>query len=227
MTPQYESVVLATFYAFYEKEFVYKGLRSVYWCIHDKTALAEAEVEYEIHTSPTVWVKYALTGRSAADRRGARGQKSFHHHLDHDSLDAAGVDGRGLSSRRGIRRARIGRRGLHRRREAGGRCIAKCNLGDAKEVARFPGRKLRALNFHHPFLDRTVLGVLADYVTMDTGTGAVHTAPSHGADDFFTGVKYGLDATSDVDEAGIHAQRPARVRRARRFSRRTRRLSIC
>ncbi len=58
MTPQYESVVLATFYDFLEKEFVYKGLRSVYWCIYDRTALAEAEVEYENHTSPTVWVKY-------------------------------------------------------------------------------------------------------------------------------------------------------------------------
>ncbi len=61
MTPPYEAVVLKTFYAFFEKNFVYKGLRSVYWCIHDRTALAEAEVEYENHTSPTIWVKYALT----------------------------------------------------------------------------------------------------------------------------------------------------------------------
>jgi isoleucyl-tRNA synthetase len=53
MTPQYESVVLETFYSFYEKGFVYKGLRAVYWCMHDETALAEAEVEYENHTSPT------------------------------------------------------------------------------------------------------------------------------------------------------------------------------
>src|SRR6202043_4205942 len=60
MTPQYESVVLETFFSFYEKDFVYKGLRAVYWCMHDETSLAEAEVEYENHTSPTVWVKYAL-----------------------------------------------------------------------------------------------------------------------------------------------------------------------
>src|ERR1700737_1850124 len=60
MTPQYESVVLETFFAFFEKAFVYKGLRSVYWCIHDRTALAEAEVEYENHTSPTIWVRYQL-----------------------------------------------------------------------------------------------------------------------------------------------------------------------
>ena len=60
MTPQYESEVVATLFTFLEKGFVYKGLRSVYWCIHDKTALAEAEVEYENHVSPTVWVKYHL-----------------------------------------------------------------------------------------------------------------------------------------------------------------------
>ena len=59
------------------------------------------------------------------------------------------------------------------------------------------------MNFQHPFLDRKILGVLADYVTMDTGTGVVHTAPSHGAEDFITGMKYGLDATSNVDEKGI------------------------
>ena len=60
MTPEYESVVLATFYKFFETDFVYKGLRPVYWCMHDRTALAEAEVEYENHTSPTVWVRYRL-----------------------------------------------------------------------------------------------------------------------------------------------------------------------
>ena len=62
---------------------------------------------------------------------------------------------------------------------------------------------MERLNFQHPFLDRKILGVLAEYVTMDTGTGVVHTAPSHGAEDFITGVKYGLDATSNVDEKGI------------------------
>src|SRR6202042_853441 len=60
MNPQYEATVLQTFFGFYENDFVYKGLRAVYWCMHDKTALAEAEIEYENHTSPTVWIRYAL-----------------------------------------------------------------------------------------------------------------------------------------------------------------------
>ena len=98
MTPHYESVVLSTFFSFYENGFVYKGLRAVYWCMHDETALAEAEVEYENHTSSTVWVKYALLDDPAQIDRGAGGEKSFNHHLDHDSVDAAGFDGRGVSS---------------------------------------------------------------------------------------------------------------------------------
>src|SRR5271166_3029255 len=81
--------------------------------------------------------------------------------------------------------------------------IEKCGLGDAKEIAAFPGSKLEYATFAHPFLDRSVLGVLGDYVTLDTGTGAVHTAPAHGADDFQTGVKYGIDLRCDVDDAGM------------------------
>ncbi len=71
-----------------------------------------------------------------------------------------------------------------------------------RELARFKGRKLERVTFQHPFLDRSILGVLATYVTADTGTGAVHTAPSHGADDFYTGQRYGLDATTRVDAGG-------------------------
>ena len=76
-------------------------------------------------------------------------------------------------------------------------------MASAKEIASFPGSKLEHATFAHPFLDRQILGVLGDYVTMDTGTGAVHTAPAHGADDFNTGVKYGIDLHCDVDDAGI------------------------
>ncbi len=203
MTPGYESIVLRTFYDFLERGFVYKGLRSVYWCIHDKTALAEAEVEYENHTSPTVWVKYALADDPSAIDGALRGKTvftiiwtttpwtlpasmavAFHPDEDYVALEA--------QSEVYIVGAKLAQD-----------VIAKCQLEGAQEIARFQGRKLERMNFRHPFLDRNVLGVLAEYVTMDTGTGVVHTAPSHGADDFLTGLKYNLDATSRVDEAGI------------------------
>ncbi len=203
MTPQYESVVVKTFFSFYENGFVYKGLRAVYWCMHDETALAEAEVEYENHTSPTVWVKYALLDDPAKIDPALAGKKvstiiwtttpwtlpasmavAFHPDEEYVALESGGevyIVATKLASD----------------------AAAKCGLADPRELAHFPGRKLERLNFQHPFLDRKILGVLADYVTMDTGTGVVHTAPSHGAEDFLTGVKYGLDVTSNVDEKGI------------------------
>src|SRR5579864_6950929 len=203
MTPQYESVVLSTFFSFYENGFVYKGLRAVYWCMHDETALAEAEVEYENHTSSTVWVKYQLLDDPGKIDPALAGKKvstiiwtttswtlpasmavAFHPDQEYVALESGGEVY--------IVAAKLAQE-----------VTAKCNLADPKPLAHFPGRKLERLNFQHPFLDRKVLGVLADYVTMDTGTGVVHTAPSHGAEDFITGMKYGLDATSNVDEKGI------------------------
>jgi len=203
MNPQYESVVLETFFSFYENGFVYKGLRAVYWCMHDETALAEAEVEYENHTSPTVWVKYALLDDPATIDAALAGKKAstiiwtttpwtlpasmavaFHPHEEYVALESGGEVY--------IVASKLAKD-----------VAEKCGLSDARELAHFPGRRMERLNFQHPFLDRKVLGVLADYVTMDTGTGVVHTAPSHGAEDFITGVKYGLDATSNVDEKGI------------------------
>jgi isoleucyl-tRNA synthetase len=79
---------------------------------------------------------------------------------------------------------------------------AACGLESAHEIARFPGSRMDRVTFAHPFLERTILGVLATYVTTDQGTGAVHTAPAHGVDDFATGARYGLRQISDVDDGG-------------------------
>ncbi len=203
MNPQYESVVLSTFFSFYENGFVYKGLRAVYWCMHDETALAEAEVEYENHTSPTIWVKYQLKSPpELLDSRLANQKVStviwtttpwtipasmavaFNPDKDYAILPHQGefyIVADDLAQHVSL----------------------KLGWQDSGTKIVIPGRKLEYTEFAHPFLDRKILGVLAEYVTMDTGTGVVHTAPSHGAEDFITGVKYGLDATSNVDEKGI------------------------
>jgi isoleucyl-tRNA synthetase len=212
MDPQYESVVLGTFFSFYENGLVYKGLRAVYWCWHDETALAEAEVEYENHTSPTIWVRYRLqsdprTIDPALAEARIRGNKpiytiiwtttpwtlpasmavAFHPTEEYVAVEAG--DAIYIVAEKLAQEA-----------------AEKCGFREAKTVARFPGKVMEHTWFYHPFLPwekRRILGVLADYVTMDTGTGVVHTAPSHGAEDFATGMKYGLDATSNVDEKGI------------------------
>src|SRR5260370_11249981 len=167
MSPDYESVIVETLFAFLEKDAVYKGLRPVYWCIFDKTALAEAEVEYEMHTSPSVWVKYALTSDPAAIDPALRGKKvstiiwtttpwtlpasmavAFHPDLEYVALEH---NGEVYIVADALAKATID--------------VTKLN--GASAVARFPGRKLEYATFAHPFLDRSVLGVLANYVTTD------------------------------------------------------------
>ena len=98
MSKQYEASTLETFYDFFEKGFVYKGLKPVYWCMHDRTALAEAEIEYEMHTSPSVYVRYALTSDPAAIDPALAGKKVCVHHLDHHAMDASRIAGRSLPS---------------------------------------------------------------------------------------------------------------------------------
>ena len=90
MSNHYEAETARMFARFVERGYVYKGARPVYWCIKDQTALAEAEVEYHQHTSPSVYVKFPLRSDPATDRSGARGTTSFRADLDHHAMDAAG-----------------------------------------------------------------------------------------------------------------------------------------
>jgi isoleucyl-tRNA synthetase len=209
MARSYEARTLEAFYGFLEKGFVYRGLKPVYWCIHDRTALAEAEVEYENHTSPSIYVRYRLTSDPAAISPALVGREvstiiwtttpwtlpaslavAFHPDFDYVALEAE-ADWNGPLY---IVAA-----------DLASQVAAACHLGKTKEIARFKGSVLDRVTFKHPFLERSILGVLATYITADTGTGAVHTAPAHGADDFYTGQRYGLDLTCRVDAAGrIH-----------------------
>jgi isoleucyl-tRNA synthetase len=208
----YEASIVETFYDFFEKNFVYKGLKPVYWCIHDRTALAEAEVEYEQHTSPSVYVRYALTSDPAAIDTALAGQRvytiiwtttpwtlpasqavAFNPAMEYVAIACDGgtyIVAQALLSS----------------------VIAHCHLMSAKHpaepasqadiVAVFTGNHLEHATFQHPFLDRSVLGVTADYVTAEQGTGAVHTSPAHGVDDFYTGQRYHLPELQYVDNAG-------------------------
>jgi isoleucyl-tRNA synthetase len=202
MTPEYESKIIETFFRFLETDFVYKGLKPVLWCMHDRTALAEAEVEYEMHTSPSVYVRYRLTSppEDIDSRLAAKDvwtiiwtttpwtlpaslAVAFHPDFEYVALEREGqvyivAEALAAATR------------------------AACGLEAAVEIARFPGARMERVTFAHPFLDRSILGVTADYVTTDQGTGAVHTAPAHGADDFATGSRYGLSQLCDVDDGG-------------------------
>jgi isoleucyl-tRNA synthetase len=208
MAPQYEAAVLDILYRFLESNFVYKGLRSVYWCVFDETALAEAEVEYENHTSSTVWVKYPFGGDPVSIDPALKGKNvftiiwtttpwtlpasmavTFHPEEEYVGLDMGNLGVYIVAEKLA--------------RDTVNRCFRHATDGPLPIVARFPGKQLEYAEFRHPFLDRKIPGVLADYVTMDTGTGVVHTAPAHGAEDFATGQKYNIDPTCNVDKSGI------------------------
>ena len=161
------------------------------------------------HTSPSVYVRYRLTSDPAEIAPELAGREvstiiwtttpwtlpaslavAFHPDFEYVALEA----GEGAGAPVYIVAAELAKQ-----------VAEACKLGATTEVARFKGSKLERVTFQHPFLERSVLGVLATYVTSDTGTGAVHTAPSHGADDFYTGQRYNLDLTCRVDAAGrIH-----------------------
>ncbi|MBV8489062.1 MAG: isoleucine--tRNA ligase, partial [Candidatus Eremiobacteraeota bacterium] len=209
--PTFEATIVRTLADLAEKQQLYKGLRSTLWCIHDETALAEAEIEYEQKISPSIYVRFTAD----ADQAAAFLMKF---------VTPSGVEGQPgkklsvliwtttpwtLPANVAIALKPDATYGLY---EFNGEylvlatALAEKALGerfnDAKLVATATGTQLDGLAVRHPFVDRNSDLVLADYVDLETGTGAVHTAPGHGADDFETGVKYGLPILNPVDAAG-------------------------
>jgi isoleucyl-tRNA synthetase len=199
MDPHYEASVAGAFIDFLESGYVYRGLKPVYWCIYDRTALAEAEVEYEDHTSPSIWVRFPIVARGKSAKVGPDtsalvwtttpwtlpANRALAFHPDYEYVTAETSAGRLLLARERLN-ALADELNLEVR-----------NLGGS-----WKGRELEGLEFEHPFLDMRVPGVLADYVTLDQGSGIVHTAPGHGAEDFRTGQTYGLEAYAPQDDDG-------------------------
>jgi len=203
MNTDYEALIAELFLKFLEEGYVYRGLKPVYWCIADKTALAEAEVEYEDHRSRSVYVRYPLltdpaklapelAGRSVSIliwtttpwTLPASMAVAFHPEFEYAIAAEDGGEAFLVESRRL------------------GPALHETGLEAPKILARVPGRKLDRIEMQHPFLDRKVLGVLAEYVTAEDGTGCVHTAPGHGREDYETGVRYGLEIYCPVGDAG-------------------------
>jgi isoleucyl-tRNA synthetase len=203
---RYQAAIARTFGRFVEKGLVYKGKKPVHWCIHCRTALAEAEVEYEPHTSPSIYVEFPLAPESVpelATRVPALAGRdvsvliwtttpwtipsnlavAFHPEFDYAAYD---VDGRAVIIAEAL---------APKVAEATGRTFDKI-------VAKMKGEQLEFIRFRHPLFDRDSLGVLGAYVTLEAGTGVVHTAPGHGADDFNTGQKYGLEILAPIGPSG-------------------------
>ncbi len=202
MNPKYQAVIAGAFVDFLDKGYVYKGLKPVNWCIHDRTALAEAEVEYENHKSPSIWVRFELTSDAASIAAELAGKKvygliwtttpwtipanlgiSYNPKYEYVGAEVAGDVYIVASDLLSV-------------------TAQKCGWQEPQVVARFHGQKLDGTVFRHPFLGRPSIGMLGDHVTLEQGTGAVHTAPGHGQEDYVAGLQYGLPVYCPVDGAG-------------------------
>ena len=210
MNYEYQSAIVRALGRFVERGMVYKGKKPVHWCIHCHTALAEAEVEYEPHVSPSIDVEFPLAPDSAGEL-AARVPALAGYPVSvliwtttpwtipsnlaiafHPDLDYAAYAVRDTT--------------VIVAEKLAGAVAERTGLTFGEPVARMKGRVLEGLTFRHPLYERDSLAVLGDYVTLDAGTGAVHTAPGHGSDDFATGVTYGLDVYAPVGPAGHFAE---------------------
>jgi isoleucyl-tRNA synthetase len=205
MSHSYETTIAGAFLDFMEKGYVYRGRKPVYWCIHDSTALAEAEVEYEEHTSPSIWVKFGVSsggkGQAAGIGSGVGAviwtttPWTLPHNralVFHPDFEYAVIE-----TERGVFLLAADRVAAF---------LSACGIREAKVRAKYKGRDFEGMKFRHPFLPIEVPGCLAEYVTLDQGSGIVHTAPGHGADDFLTGQKYGLEIYAPLDDRGVYLE---------------------
>lgn len=202
MAYSYEARITREFGAFVGNGSVYKKKKPVYWCASCGTALAEAEVEYHDHTSPSVYASFPFTddpGKRIPELTGiptavaiwtttpwtipANLAIALHPDLTYVAMRSNGgaiIAAEDLASH----------------------LASAMEAGEPDIIARFPGKVLEGFRTKHPLYDRESLIVLADYVTLEAGTGCVHTAPGHGQDDYETGLKYDLEIYAPVDDEG-------------------------
>lgn len=202
MDPGYEGEVLRHLAVFFASDNVYKGKKPVHWCTHCRTALAEAEIEYKDRESPSIYAKFPVISELEKKIPALKGKNvsiliwtttpwtlpanlaiAFHPEYEYAAFETNSEVY--VAAKRLIP------------------VIAEeLGLEDIKILTTFLGKDLEGFKARHPFIDRESVFVLADYVTLDQGTGCVHTAPGHGYEDYLTGLEYGLDVYTPVDSEG-------------------------
>ena len=204
MNKGFESDEVRVFGKMYRNGHIYKGLKPVYWCAHDETALAEAEIEYQDDPCTTVYVKFPMH-----DDLGKLPN------VDHSKLffviwtttiwTLPGNLAIALNPREMYNLVQAPNGEVYIMADALTEKVMHIGGFDSYEVLeQHPGDFFENMLADHPFLPKTSRLVLADYVTMDSGTGCVHTAPGFGADDYLTCKRYGMDMVVPVDDQGRH-----------------------
>jgi len=205
MDPGFEAEEVKVFGEMYKKGYIYKGLKPVYWCPHDETALAEAEIEYQDDPCTTVYVKFPMhddLGKLA----GFDHSKLFFVIWTTTIWTLPGNLAIALHPDESYALVRNNANGeVYIMAEALTDKVMGIGGVESWEIVEtHPGAFFENMLADHPFLPKTSRLLLADYVTMDSGTGCVHTAPGFGADDYQTCKRYGMDMVVPVDDQGKH-----------------------
>ena len=203
MNPSFEAREVKVFGEMYRKGYIYKGLKPVYWCPHDETALAEAEIEYKDDPCVSIFVKFRV-----ADDKGKLGSvcdlnKTYFIIWTTTTWTLPGNLAIALHPRETYAVLKADDGNFYITAEAlAAKTMAQGGVSSYETVLTLPGSAFEYMTAFHPFLGRTSLVVNAEYVTMDSGTGCVHTAPGFGADDYQTGRRYQLENLVPVDDRG-------------------------
>jgi isoleucyl-tRNA synthetase len=206
MHPAYEAATARELARFAERGGLYKGKKPVHWCSSCVTALAEAEVEYADHTSPSIYVKFLFTGELPAELSALAGKPLFfviwtttpwtipanlgiclNADLPYVAVETGGE-------------VLVFAEGLHLQ------VLKTLGIDDFRVLATFDASLFEKKTCRHPLYERDSLIMLGDHVTLEAGTGCVHTAPGHGQDDYQVGLRYGLEIYNPVDDYGRFRQ---------------------
>src|SRR5437763_13801292 len=200
LNPRYEAEILRAFAIFVEKGLVYESLKPVFWSSGAQTALAEAEVEYQDREDTTVYVKFPIVSGDLAGKASIAIWTTTPWTLPANL--AIAVHPKELYVAREFRKEGVSEMLVLAASLVEAFCAATGFEPTGEPISSFPGSQLDGVTAQHPFLSRTAAVVAADFVTMDSGTGAVHIAPGHGEEDYSLGRSRGLQILSPVDDHG-------------------------
>ena len=200
LDPKYEAEILRAFAVFVEKDLVYQSKKPVFWSTGAQTALAEAEVEYQERDDTVVYVKFPIVSGEFKDKVSIAIWTTTPWTLPANL--AIAVDPKEIYVVQEFSRDRITEILLLADKLVPQFCVNTKFEPVGEPLQSFPGAKIDKINARHPFLDRDSIVLAADFVTMDTGTGAVHIAPGHGEDDYWLGRQNKLPILSPVDDHG-------------------------
>lgn len=204
MNPAYEAEILRVFAGFVEKDLVYQSKKPVFWSTGAQTALAEAEIEYQERDDTAVFVKFPIATGWLAGKASVAIWTTTPWTLPANL--AIAVDPKEIYVVQEFRRQGRSEVLVLADKLVEAFCLATGFAPGGEPRESFPGAKLEGFGAQHPFLPRTSIILTADFVTMDTGTGAVHMAPGHGEDDYLLGARNGFPILSPVDDRGRYTE---------------------